>query len=237
MLDEKTKKELKAKLYPAADQTVFGPIKKVLDQRLHPGAKVLDAGSGKGTWFLRDYRQTIGLLVDVDIEVPKERTADTFIIGDLERLPIKDSSFDIIVCYFVIEHLRHPRMVFEEFWRVLSNAGILVFKTPCIIAPMFLLSRHIPHLWHKTIKRAIEGTEESDVFPTYYRCNTAKKIDHTLITAGFQRETLNSFEQIYDYFVFSVAAYAACLIASRLAQALPWVAPFRSQLFGVYRKP
>lgn len=237
MLDSETRGKLKAKLYPAADQTVFEPIRRALDQSLHPEVRVLDAGCGKGTWVLRDYRQTIGLLVGVDTEAPEQRNIDMFVVCDLERLPIKDRTFEVVVCYFVIEHLRYPQNAFAEFWRVLDDGGVLIFKTPCITAPMFLLSRYIPHRWQKTIKRATEGTQESDIFPTYYRCNTERQLDNTLKTAGFQRETLESIEQFHDYFAFSSIAYAACLLASRLVQVLPWTRPFRSQLIGVYRKP
>ena len=48
MLHGKTKAKIQAKLYPNAAQTVFGPVAEALNQYLHPGAVVLDAGCGKG---------------------------------------------------------------------------------------------------------------------------------------------------------------------------------------------
>ncbi|HEY40922.1 MAG TPA: methyltransferase domain-containing protein [Dehalococcoidia bacterium] len=237
MLDTETKVKLKDRLYPAADQVTFSPVFGALEQSMYPGARVLDAGCGKGSWVLRGYRQSIGLLVGIDSEVLYQRNIDKFIVGDLERLPIKDSTFDIIICYFVIEHLKNPKKVFAEFQRVLTEGGKIMFKTPCAASPMFVLSRYVPHQWQRIIKKAMQGTQESDIFPTYYRCNTQKKLDHALKRTGFQRVILKGIEQIYDYLTFSRSFYAIGLLTSRLMQFLPWTEPFRSQIIGVYCKP
>jgi len=186
MTDAKTRARLKTKLYPAADQHVWSSIRGALDQNSHPGVKVLDAGCGEGTpLILRYYRSRIGRLVGVDIQAPKEKKMDEFVLCDLENIPLIDATFDVIICYFVIEHLRQPQKVFAEFWRLLADGGILIFRTPCFGAPMFLLSNWTHVHWHKKIKRTILGNQGVDVFPTYYRCNTAKKVDRTLKAIGF----------------------------------------------------
>jgi len=238
MIDTKTRAKLKAKLHPAADQYVWSFIRGAPDQNLHLGVKVLDAGCGEGTpLILRYYRSRIGRLVGVDIQAPKEKKMDEFVLCDLGNISFKDATFDVIICNCVIEHLRQPQKVFAEFWRLLSDGGILIFRAPCINAPMFLLSRVIPVHWHETIKRTLLGDQEVDVFHAYYRCNTSKKLEQTLKTIGFRREKLESIEQIYSYFKFNWILYAAGLLFSRLMQSLPFTEPFRSQLIGVYHKP
>jgi len=236
MLDVKTKTRIKAKLYPKADQTVFAPVEEALNQYLCLGVRVLDAGCGKGTWILRAHQQTIGLLIGLDSEAPEEREIDRYIVGDLQRLPLTDDTFDVIICYNAIEHLKQPKQAFAEFGRILKEGGILIFKTPCVMSPAFFLSRCLPLSWHKKFKGASQRTQEKDVFLTYYRCNTRKRLDHTLKSVGFQRETLVSIEQIYDYFTFNRIAYAAGLLVGRIMQLVPWTRPFRSQLIGVYHK-
>ena len=234
MLDTVSKNNIKARLYPRADQTVFSPVEEALNQYLQPGGKVLDAGCGKGTWVLRDHKQTIGLLIGLDIEAPEEREIDKYIVGDLERLPLTDDTFDVIICYNAIEHLKQPREAFAEFGRILKKGGILIFKTPCIMSPVFFLSRHLPLNWHKKIKVMAQRTQEEDIFLTYYRCNTRKRVEETLKTAGFQRKTLKSVEQVHDYLTFNSFTYALGLLASRIIQLLPLTKPFRSQLIGIY---
>ncbi len=237
MLDVRKKKNLKQKLYPSADRVAFGFIQGILERNLSPEVRVLDAGCGQGTWLLRDYHGKIGRLVGTDVAAPGKMNMDDFAVSDLEKLPFKDTTFDVVVCYFVIEHLKHPQKVFAEFLRVLNYGGLLIFKTPCINAPVFFLSRYIPYNWQTTIKKATEGSHESDIFPTYYRCNTEKQLDRTLEATGFHKDTVLSVEQIYDYFSFNSLAYAASLVACRLIQALPWTKRFRSELTGIYRKP
>ena len=238
MLNAETKTKLKNKLYPTVDQITTGSVHRALDQHLQPGIRVLDAGCGKGSGVLRKYRQRMGLLVGVDKIAPKEGYGrmDEFILSELDDMPFPDATFDVVICYEVIEHLRNPQKVFAEFRRILIDGGVLIFKTPCAISPLFFFSRFSPFLWHQKIKKVLLGVQESHVFPTYYRCNTLRKMDHTLRAEGFQKEMLESIEETHCYLVFSKVAYCVGLLLSRLVQVLRLAKPFRSQLIGVYRK-
>ena len=239
MLNTETKEKLQNKFYPTVNQIVFDPMTKVLDQYLQPGVRVLDAGCGGGSWVLHNYRQKMGLLVGVDIEAPKEDDSrmDRFVLSELDDMPFPDATFDVVICYDVIEHLVHPQKVFAEFWRVLTDAGALIFKTPCVISLPFFISRYTSFSCHKKVKRILLGTPETHIFPTYYRCNTRRTLDRTLSAMGFRKEMLESVEEMYAYLVFNMVAYSAGLLISRLMQILPLTKPFRSQIIGAYCKP
>jgi ubiquinone/menaquinone biosynthesis C-methylase UbiE len=236
MIDTETMENLKRKFYPGADTVVFEPVAKALERYIQPGARVLDAGCGEGTWVLRDFRDKIDYLVGIDILPPKEKVANEFVLCNLENIPLADNSFDVIVCYFVIEHLVEPEKAFAEFARLLSDGGVIIFRTPNIATPLFLISRLTPLRWHERMKRAFLGNRQVDTFHTYYRCNTFGKIERTLKITGFQREKLESVEQIYSYFTFSKIVYGIGLLVSRFTQLCPFTRPFRSQIIGVYRK-
>ena len=47
-----------------------------------------------------------------------------------ERFPAKDSSFDVVVCNQVLEHLKNIYTPLSEIWRVLKPDGLLVFSVP-----------------------------------------------------------------------------------------------------------
>lgn len=53
-----------------------------------------------------------------------------FLVGDAQELHFEDSSFDVVVCSEVIEHVDHPGNVLSEINRVLVPGGVLVLSTP-----------------------------------------------------------------------------------------------------------
>ncbi|UCG54789.1 MAG: class I SAM-dependent methyltransferase [Dehalococcoidia bacterium] len=53
-----------------------------------------------------------------------------FIKGDVNKLPVKDHSFDLVVSLGVIEHLDNPEIAVRDMERVLKKEGILFLSTP-----------------------------------------------------------------------------------------------------------
>jgi SAM-dependent methyltransferase len=232
MLDKKTITRLQERFYPAAEQ----PLREFLTRYLRPEVRLLDAGCGEGTWVLRYFGLHVGYVVGTDTNKPEGKGMDSFLLANLDNLPIADGTFDAILCFDVIEHLQYPEKAFAEFFRVLRDKGTLVIITPNLASPPFLVSHLMPFRWHQAVKRAIAGTAESEVFPTYYRCNTAKRLKRTLSSVGFRAEYQESVEIFYGYLAFDKIAYVAGLLASRLIQRMPWARPFRGQLLGSFRK-
>jgi SAM-dependent methyltransferase len=50
--------------------------------------------------------------------------------GSMFALPIRDASFDCVVCSQVIEHIPYDDVLFAELRRVLRPGGLLVLGTP-----------------------------------------------------------------------------------------------------------
>jgi len=48
------------------------------------------------------------------------------VIGDAERLPFTDESFDGVIAAFLIVHLKNPQKFFDEVYRVLKPGGFFV---------------------------------------------------------------------------------------------------------------
>ncbi|EKD64041.1 MAG: hypothetical protein ACD_51C00093G0006 [uncultured bacterium] len=46
--------------------------------------------------------------------------------GDVQNMPYKDESFDIVVAAFVIVHLKSLEEFFDEVWRVLKPNGVFI---------------------------------------------------------------------------------------------------------------
>ena len=91
-----------------------------------------------------------------------------------EHLPFAGESFDLIVCLWVLEHLREPLTVLREVRRVLRPGGHFVFLTPNLRNPLLVLNRigkALPSLQRRLVPR-LYGRDEADTFPVQYRANT-----------------------------------------------------------------
>lgn len=234
-LDREQRLALRRQLYPEIDDLVFGTVEWALDRYIQPGALVLDAGSGTGTWVLDRYAERVCLLVGADIEPPAQAGKAVPILADLAALPFASASFHVVLCYNVIEHLADPARALRELARVLVPGGVLVFKTPNVRAPITALSRLLPLLLRRRVKRGL-GVGAEHVFPTYYRCNTAAELDRRLREAGLVAETLLTVDQTFDYLYFTRLSYVLGLLYSRALARLRWQG-IGNSIIGVYRKP
>lgn len=52
-----------------------------------------------------------------------------FLQADVESLPLKDSSFDMILCLGVTIHLESVEKALREFPRILTSGGVLVLSS------------------------------------------------------------------------------------------------------------
>jgi SAM-dependent methyltransferase len=98
------------------------------------GDIVLDAGTGIG--YLLNYLCEPGIRgVGVDFSpaalrlAKKEYAHLDFFREDLGSLSFKDNSFDRILCYNVIEHMRDQERLLRELHRVLKPGGMAVIGT------------------------------------------------------------------------------------------------------------
>jgi SAM-dependent methyltransferase len=234
VLADKDRAALRQRFHPAYDRTVLGPVRTVLDRYLPVGAKVLDAGAGPGTWVLKRYRSRIGYWVGVDLYCPDRAVEDAFVLADVSHLPFAGGLFDCILGYLVVEHLKEPEAAFAEFFRTLRPGGILLVKTSNVSSPVIALTRFLDLPRRERLK-SLAGVPAHEVFPAFYRCNTARRLDRALTTLGFKRLLLSSVDQTCEYSCFSRSAFVLGLLYSRLVQALP-LPGLRSTLIGVYRR-
>jgi SAM-dependent methyltransferase len=51
------------------------------------------------------------------------------IISKAEKIPFKENTFDVVVCFQVLEHIEDPQKAINEMHRVLKKGGILMLST------------------------------------------------------------------------------------------------------------
>jgi SAM-dependent methyltransferase len=144
---------------------------------LTPDSRVLDLGCGRGgvvELFWRDVKLAAGLDPDSPSLTEHRAQGMPILRGVGEHLPFAGESFDLVVCLWVLEHVRQPLTVLSEVARVLRPGGHFVFLTPNLRNPLLLLNRIgkvLPSVQTRFVSR-FYGRRESDTFPVQYRANT-----------------------------------------------------------------
>src|SRR5262249_34005953 len=109
---------------------------------------VLDAGSGNGYFSWLAYMSG-ARVVALNVEKEQIDQAHEFLVGyrkadpsrlqfehrNLYDLPAETRSFDEIICYEVLEHLRRDADVVKEFYRLLRPGGVLHLCCPYRLHP------------------------------------------------------------------------------------------------------
>ncbi len=98
---------------------------------------VLDAGcgTGYGSRLLAEggAREVVGVDIAqavLEAVAPTMPESVRLEVGDLRQLELDDDSFDLIVCFEVIEHFEDPFPVLDELIRVLQPGGLLLISSP-----------------------------------------------------------------------------------------------------------
>ena len=100
-------------------------------RRYNPIPRVLEVGCGSRPTGLVNLDIALGASVD-HRHFYEPKKIINFIQGDGQQLPFKNKSFDKVVCYQTLEHMRKPYLALEEFKRISPLAVISVPNNPRI---------------------------------------------------------------------------------------------------------
>jgi ubiquinone/menaquinone biosynthesis C-methylase UbiE len=164
---------------------------------LRPDSRVLDLGCGRGG-MVELFWQKVGLAAGMDPDarsLADHRAPGMPVVGGRgENIPFAADSFDLVVCVWVLEHLRSPETVLREVRRVLRPGGHFVFLTPNLRNPLLAfnrLGRALPQLQRRLVPR-FYGRVEADTFPVQYRANTEGAIRSLVERAGLEVAALRA---------------------------------------------
>lgn len=157
------------------------------------------------------------------------------VCGSATDLPFASATFDLVTANMVVEHLDAPSRQFAEIARVLKPGGLFLFHTPNVFGHPTLAARFIPHALKRRIARLLDGRDEEDVYPTYYRANSISAISEAAARAGL---TVRSVSFVSTSAVTAVLAPLAVaeLTLIRLLRA-PMLAHLRSNIIATLERP
>lgn len=106
------------------------------------GLKVLGAGCGTGrieAWMASNGAGVVCLdhlqeAVQISrIHVQRMQRDGDFVVGDLEKMPFKEKTFDFINSGGVLEHFADPRIGLREYFRITKPNGVVIISVPNLI--------------------------------------------------------------------------------------------------------
>ena len=105
---------------------------RILDARSGGVEQLIDVGCGAGDLF-RVLGKRARRYLGVDLVRYEGFPSDAagFVIADLNsRIPLEDSSADVVVAIETIEHLENPRAFVRELVRLIRPGGLVLVTTP-----------------------------------------------------------------------------------------------------------
>ena len=110
-------------------------------ENLPVGSSILDAGAGeqqykkycsKLKYVSQDFNQYEGIGDKKGLQTGVWDISKIDIVSDIVNIPIKDETYDAILCSEVIEHIPDPIAALNELHRLLKPGGELILTAPFI---------------------------------------------------------------------------------------------------------
>lgn len=130
-------------------------------------------------------KMLVGLDYDM-ISLKKHTTIHYKMRGDSSSLPFQDNTFDLVTSNMVLEHFNNVEMQFQEISRILKPKGVFIFHTPNARGYTTFLAHLVPESLKNFIVYILQGREEEDIFPAYYKINSESRIREVAQFTGFR---------------------------------------------------
>lgn len=152
------------------------PLQDVVNKHVanRKAIKILEAGCGSSTTidFPKDAR-----LIGIDIsakQLDRNVVLDEKICGDIQTYPLPAKEFDVIISWFVLEHVSDPLLALNNFTAALKSKGMIILALPNVFSLKGMVTKLTPHAVHVAFYRYVLGQKDAGKhdtmpFPTYLR--------------------------------------------------------------------
>ena len=174
-------------------------IDKVLNNRQN--LKVLEAGCGSATEIkIPEDAYFVGIDIS-EKQLERNSLLKEKILGDIQTYDLPASDFDVIVCFYVLEHVPKPELALKNFLRSLKEDGIIILALPNVLSIWGLTTKLTPHGFHTWVYRNIfgekkAGTDDVGPFPTFSRFSISpESVKQFALTNGLSIEYFELYEK------------------------------------------
>lgn len=199
--------------------------------RVNKKGRILDNGCGMGLLLDKvNAEQVVGLDISSEMLRIASRGSNQLLLGNSQKLPLRDESFDVAFCRSLLHHLPEPQQAVREMARVLRPGGDIVLvdtNTSLLSSLPRMLAKRGEHFSeeHKNLtRRAIEGY----LAPHFH-------VDDVMYF-GYMAYPLLGFPDILPLFKFVPIKSVAEPLLMRIDGALSKIPLIRTQSWGILVK-
>jgi SAM-dependent methyltransferase len=110
--------------------------------------RILEAGCGSMMHIRFGEKAQITGIDISEKQLLRNQEIDERIVGDIQIYDYKPSSFDIIICWNVLEHVQNPTAALSRFVKALKQDGIIILGLPNGMSIKGLVTKYTPHVFH-----------------------------------------------------------------------------------------
>ena len=136
---------------------------------------IYEAGGGSTSFLpLEVLRRAHVTVVDIDEDqIRNNDYAQETILGDVQSHRFEPGSFDLVICYNVIEHLPDVEAALLRFCESLKQGGLILIGAPNPKSLSGVVTEYSPHWFHVWFYRHVRGDEKAGLpgqapFPTFF---------------------------------------------------------------------
>jgi SAM-dependent methyltransferase len=140
---------------------------------------IYEAGGGSTCFLPTDVvRRAEITVVDIDEEQLRNNVyADRTILGDIQTYRFAPRSFDLVICYNVLEHVPDVEATLDGFFQSLKPGGLVLIAAPNPKSLSGVVTKYTPHWFHVWFYRHVLGKKRAGLrgqspFPTFHRLVT-----------------------------------------------------------------
>ena len=132
------------------------------------GVRVLEGGAAD-----RDYFPFAPPVAVTGLDISAQELADDRyserIIGDIQTYKT-DKTYDLVICWYVLEHVNDPRRALLNLLEYTMEDGLLVIAVPNVWSLKGLMTKFTPSAIHKAVRSiALSSNGDYEPFKTYLR--------------------------------------------------------------------
>jgi SAM-dependent methyltransferase len=148
----------------------------ILGGTLPSGALAIYEAGGGSTSFLplEVLRRAHVTVVDIDEDqIRNNDYAQETILGDIQTWRFAPDSFDLVICYNVIEHVPDVEAALSGFCGSLKPGGLILIGAPNPKSLSGVVTKYSPHWFHVWFYRHVRGDKKAGQpgqapFPTFF---------------------------------------------------------------------